>query len=374
MDTLVYDLKFSNKQGLPLKHKGIICPTCKSLLFSRSRHDFSWCRCGDTAVDGGFDYLKMCYKSTPPQTAILFLHGITKEELFYDWNQNIHKHGVYTPEEVKSMQVFAMSSNGKDVLSGTVTKGDCRINLTGTQTPVIPVASVTQPVATTQKKTMKTLLFATAVIVAIGDLRQSKPQGFSIYDITSRLRDQVNNGELSFSDRAVEDVNGQQTYRVGHEKVKALFHDLYNNGVITGLDKEYASSTDGFGYAVFVNRPAAQPTTAAQAASVSPSSAFRLPVTSVPVTQPAKPAATVVPTPVKATAPRQTINNSDVVTKVLNYVNNLRQGEYRTMKQIQSRLKGVSASCQEIADKLASNGVFVEGRNAPVSQWFVKKY
>lgn len=33
---------------------------CGDVIQSMHRHDFKWCKCGELAVDGGADYLKMC--------------------------------------------------------------------------------------------------------------------------------------------------------------------------------------------------------------------------------------------------------------------------------------------------------------------------
>ncbi len=34
------------------------CKKCGDTPFSRHRHDFVWCKCGNIAVDGGMDYLR----------------------------------------------------------------------------------------------------------------------------------------------------------------------------------------------------------------------------------------------------------------------------------------------------------------------------
>jgi len=39
--------------------KGIKCNNCGDILYSRMRHDYRKCGCGDSIVDGGRDYLKM---------------------------------------------------------------------------------------------------------------------------------------------------------------------------------------------------------------------------------------------------------------------------------------------------------------------------
>jgi len=34
------------------------CLICNTIIESKHRHDFVWCKCGAVAVDGGNDYLK----------------------------------------------------------------------------------------------------------------------------------------------------------------------------------------------------------------------------------------------------------------------------------------------------------------------------
>lgn len=38
---------------------GIVCQKCKEFIYSRSRHDFRYCKCGAVAIDGGRDYLRI---------------------------------------------------------------------------------------------------------------------------------------------------------------------------------------------------------------------------------------------------------------------------------------------------------------------------
>jgi len=51
---------------MPIHITGLQCPICHDVIFSCSRHDYRKCRCGEIAVDGGRDYLRKLYKSTPP--------------------------------------------------------------------------------------------------------------------------------------------------------------------------------------------------------------------------------------------------------------------------------------------------------------------
>lgn len=40
------------------KFLGVMCPKCKDVIWSRSVHDFRYCGCKNTFVDGGRDYLR----------------------------------------------------------------------------------------------------------------------------------------------------------------------------------------------------------------------------------------------------------------------------------------------------------------------------
>ena len=71
---------------------GIVCPKCGQFIFSRTRHDFRWCGCGEVAIDGGFDYMKVSYKGVPPEGATQVIPQ-TKQELYDDWNTHADKYG-----------------------------------------------------------------------------------------------------------------------------------------------------------------------------------------------------------------------------------------------------------------------------------------
>src|SRR5581483_3101057 len=88
---------------------------------------------------------------------------------------------------------------------------------------------------------MRQLLFNTAVILAVGELR-SECSHFSIHDVTQRIRNKVNPGEWAFSDRPQETVEDIVTYRVDHEEVKTIFNDLYANGILTNLTRQHNGS------------------------------------------------------------------------------------------------------------------------------------
>lgn len=55
--------KVSEKKSLESKPasiviEGIQCPECQEIVISLHRHDFRFCGCGSTFVDGGRDYIR----------------------------------------------------------------------------------------------------------------------------------------------------------------------------------------------------------------------------------------------------------------------------------------------------------------------------
>jgi len=71
----------------------IVCAKCGDIIYSRARHDFHWCSCGDIAVDGGLDYMRIIYKNEFPKQITKTVNA-SKEELFRDWNLRLDKFGV----------------------------------------------------------------------------------------------------------------------------------------------------------------------------------------------------------------------------------------------------------------------------------------
>lgn len=84
-----------------MKINAIVCPECKDIIFSRTRHDCRGCSCGDTFIDGGFDYVKVGAKNLNKiENKTLFVNT-TKEELYNDWNKGINQFGLVKGMNVK---------------------------------------------------------------------------------------------------------------------------------------------------------------------------------------------------------------------------------------------------------------------------------
>ncbi len=45
----------------------IRCKHCGDVIESKSRHDFVWCSCESCFVDGGHDYLRRGFKTSPEE-------------------------------------------------------------------------------------------------------------------------------------------------------------------------------------------------------------------------------------------------------------------------------------------------------------------
>jgi hypothetical protein len=74
------------------KISAIKCPTCKDIVFSRARHDYRPCSCGEVAMDGGFEYVRIAYKADFERVQIE-IHQ-TRQQLFDDWNFKKDKFGI----------------------------------------------------------------------------------------------------------------------------------------------------------------------------------------------------------------------------------------------------------------------------------------
>lgn len=153
---------------------------------------------------------------------------------------------------------------------------------------------------------MKTLKITTAILLAIKGFGTSQ---FTIYDITRTIRNDTSSGAYevySYGDD------------IDHDMVKEEFMELWVNGVLGGILLSYNPS----GYREYQW---------------------------VGANQPQPPQTTMTPTTVVQTAMATTSIPKDVQVKIYAYLKN---NGPATMKQIQSRLKGYSYTCQEIRDFL----------------------
>lgn len=82
---------------------------------------------------------------------------------------------------------------------------------------------------------MKKLKFFTAVLICINELTQTnKP--FSAHDVTKKIREKVNNGEVQFSDRDQEYIDDVLTQKVNHLEIREIVRELYENYFVFDWD------------------------------------------------------------------------------------------------------------------------------------------
>jgi hypothetical protein len=149
---------------------------------------------------------------------------------------------------------------------------------------------------------MKTINIITAILLSIRSFGNDQ---FSIFDITSNIRENLNDGEYELS------IFGD---RIAHDVVKTHFTELADYGFLSDYSMKHEN-----GYRVFKRTQALATTTINQSTNA--------------------------PTPAATTIP------SDVQLIIYKY---LKGRSPVTMKQIQSRLKGHTYTCQEIKDFLAA--------------------
>lgn len=74
--------------------KALKCKKCEAIIYSRARHDFHWCPCGNLAVDGGRDYMKISFKEPDSYEQVEVEVKADAQKLYDDWNLNKNKFGT----------------------------------------------------------------------------------------------------------------------------------------------------------------------------------------------------------------------------------------------------------------------------------------
>jgi len=75
-----------------MKVKAIKCNKCLDIIYSRARHDYHSCSCGNISIDGGFDYTRVGGQTFPK--IFDFEIKATKKQLYDDWNNMKDKYGL----------------------------------------------------------------------------------------------------------------------------------------------------------------------------------------------------------------------------------------------------------------------------------------
>jgi len=80
----------------------IQCPNCLDIIYSRANHDFRACTCGQSFVDGGFDYIRFGgVEFDKIKIFKKYINGETRQSLYNDWNNRTNKYGLITNTTLK---------------------------------------------------------------------------------------------------------------------------------------------------------------------------------------------------------------------------------------------------------------------------------
>ena len=203
---------------------------------------------------------------------------------------------------------------------------------------------------------MRTLTFDQAIDTILADLMTEKATFFA-YFVTTTLRRQVNRGEVEFSDRFIENIDGQLTFRVDCADVLRSLHEVME------VSPEYETYDVG-GHVKF--RPAKQAKSVAGGNAIDHPATYKYEVLGAdnPRNPPKMPLAPVAGLPLKP-IPRLELRNM----RILDYVS---RHPDATIKRVQSALRGISVSSAEIADVCEAAGYTVE-RNTPAKSARITK-
>jgi hypothetical protein len=82
-----------------------ICPNCLDLIFSRARHDFHRCSCGEIFIDGGFDYTRGGWKNQFPYQ-VTYEVKQSKDELSLDYALMNNQFGIIKDWKLNILDFF----------------------------------------------------------------------------------------------------------------------------------------------------------------------------------------------------------------------------------------------------------------------------
>ena len=89
------------KQVTRTRVNAVECPRCHDLIYSRARHDFHYCSCKDTFIDGGFDYIRVGGKDIDKIKNVKKFISCSKQELYNDWNERKDHYGWIKPSRTE---------------------------------------------------------------------------------------------------------------------------------------------------------------------------------------------------------------------------------------------------------------------------------
>ena len=195
---------------------------------------------------------------------------------------------------------------------------------------------------------MKTINLVTAVLLAIRE-KCNASLSFSSYEITQRVREQAKNSEVALRDRATLALGG---YDIPHFEVSELVRELFDNNLLP------VTRNSGAGYYIYT--PDNSVVQASPAPVVIPTSAPTLTPASTTTTNSGDTTQTSVSAVINPQADPNT-DSEDKTDLILGYIGRkLEKGQYPSLKNVQSRLKGYSISTEEIQKLCLEKGYQVQ--------------
>lgn len=94
-----------------MKVTGVVCNECKDFIYSRARHDYHSCSCGNSFIDGGRDYIRCGWtEGKSPKMAKMDV-GATASILAQDYYKDLDNFGVMKESEYKGLLEFLPPQN-----------------------------------------------------------------------------------------------------------------------------------------------------------------------------------------------------------------------------------------------------------------------
>lgn len=77
----IFGMRRAEPTPVPPTVRGIRCPTCADVVWSRHCHDWRACKCGACFVDGGRNYLRVGGKPMPEVVTVCTATGAVVEDV-----------------------------------------------------------------------------------------------------------------------------------------------------------------------------------------------------------------------------------------------------------------------------------------------------
>lgn len=97
---------------------GVKCLMCGYEIYSRARHDFHYCKCGNVYIDGGQDgYMRYGAIFFDKAQSVDKELQISKHDLFQDWNKEedkftLYKDDTYNDEKISIARAKVLLRGG----------------------------------------------------------------------------------------------------------------------------------------------------------------------------------------------------------------------------------------------------------------------